>query len=215
MEQNMKNTFSPKALLFDMDGVLFDSLNSWWKSLNEALKKFKQETISKDQFIEEYWGFSLQKNLEKLNIEIDNKDFCNYFYKKYVDHITLFSDTKEILRKLESFPKAIITNTPKKCTMQILEKFHIKDFFDVIVTSDQIKKGKPSPDMVFKACEKLGVEVKQVVLIGDTENDVKAGRAAGCLTIGIQTSSADIVIDHISKLDKIIETNRYLQSNRM
>jgi len=211
----MKTTFSPKALLFDMDGVLVDSLNSWFKSLNEALKKFKQETISKDQFINEYWGFSLQKNLEKLKIDIDNKEFCKYFYKNYVDYITLFSDTKDILRKLESYPKAIITNTPRKCTMQILEKFDIKDFFEVIVTSDQIKEGKPSPDMVFKACEELGVNVKQVVLIGDTENDVKAGRAAGCPTIGIQTSSADIVIDHIGKLDKIIEEDMYLQSKRL
>lgn len=200
----MKTSLSPQALLFDMDGVLVDSLDSWWKSLNDALRKFKHKTISKDQFIEEYWGFSLQENLEKLEIEMKNQEFCNYFYKKYVDNVKLFSDTKYILRKLESFPKAIITNTPAKCTKQILEKFDIKHYFDVVITSDQIKEGKPNPEMVFKACEKLGVDVKQVVLIGDTKNDVKAGRAAGCITIGIQTSSADFVIGHVSKLDQII-----------
>ncbi|MBS3748260.1 MAG: HAD family hydrolase [Candidatus Thermoplasmatota archaeon] len=202
----MKISLSPQALLFDMDGVLVDSLDSWWKSLNNALRRIKHETISKDQFIEEYWGFSLQENLEKLGIEMKNQEFCNYFYKKYVDNVKLFSDTKDILRKLESFPKAIITNTPAKCTKQILEKFDIKQYFDVVITSDQIEEGKPSPEMVFKACEQLEVNVEEVVLIGDTQNDVKAGRAVGCTTIGIQASSADFVIGHISKLDQIINT---------
>jgi phosphoglycolate phosphatase len=80
----------------------------------------------------------------------------------------------------------------------------MKQFFDVFITSDQIEKGKPNPDMIYKACEQLNVNPKNVVLIGDTDNDIKAGHAAGCKTIGIQTE-ADYEINDIYELLNIVK----------
>lgn len=199
------NQLIPSALLFDMDGVLVDSFDSWLKSLNQALKHEPQKPISKETFADEYWGYTLQENLERLGISKENAQFCTSFYDQYTDEIILFSGAKETLEQLQRYPKAIITNTPKTCTQKILEKFNIQHHFSVRITSDQIEKGKPEPDMIFKACHKLHVKPDSVVLIGDTQNDIKAGHAAGCKTIGIKTE-ADYTIDSIKELLDIIKS---------
>lgn len=201
----MKNQYSPDALLFDMDGVLVDSLESWWKSLNQALQHEKQKTISKQTFIDTYWGYTLQENLQKLGIDKDNQQFCQSFYQHHVDEVVLFPKTKQTLEKLNRYPKAIITNTPKSCTRKILEKFQIQHFFSALITSDQIKEGKPAPDMIYKACHQLNIQAENAVLIGDTQNDIKAGQTAGCKTIGIKTK-ADITLDSIEELPTVIVT---------
>ncbi len=197
-------SITPAAILFDMDGVLVDSLDSWWKSLNDALQHFKQETITKEEFIDNYWGNELQENLKKLGLDEKIGVFCNNIYGEYLDNVKVFPGVCKTLEKLEGYPKAIITNTPRDCTLQILEKFDIKNYFDAIITSDQIENGKPAPDIIFEACTQLGVEPRDAALIGDTDNDMAAGKTAGCNTIGIKVKG-DFTLQNISDLTKVIE----------
>jgi HAD superfamily hydrolase (TIGR01509 family) len=195
----------PAAILFDMDGVLVDSLDSWWKSLNAALKNYKNEKISREEFIEKFWGHELLDNLEKLGVDGKIGAFCNNIYYSYIDELKIFSGTKKVLKKLDKYPKAIITNTPRDCAIQILKKFGIDKHFKMIITSDQVQNGKPAPDIVFEACRRLDAKPEEVILIGDTESDVKAGRAAGCRVIGINID-ADFSINSISELPNIINS---------
>ena len=202
MNKNVK--LKPAAILFDMDGVLVDSLDSWWKSLNAALKNYKNKEISRQEFIEKFWGHELLGNLRKLGLDEKIIVFCNNIYYNYIDELKIFAGTKETLKKLKKYPKAIVTNTPRDCTIRILNNFGIDKYFKVIITSDQIERGKPSPDLIYEACKRLGVKTEEVVLIGDTESDVKAGRAAGCKVIGINVD-ADFSIKNISELLNIID----------
>ena len=202
MNKNVK--LKPAAILFDMDGVLVDSLDSWWKSLNAALKNYKNKEISRQEFIEKFWGHELLGNLKKLGLDEKIIVFCNNIYYNYIDELKIFSGTKETLKNLKKYPKAVVTNTPRDCTIRILNNFKIDRYFKVIITSDQIERGKPSPDLVYEACKRLGVKTEEVVLIGDTESDVKAGRAAGCKVIGINVD-ADFSIKNISELLNIID----------
>jgi len=194
----------PKAILFDMDGVLVDSLDSWWLSLNTALEAYNQKKISRDEFIEKYWGHDLYDNIKKMNLPLEVARFCNNVYGKNIDKITIYKETKPTLEKLVKYKKAIITNTPKDCTVQILKKFSIEKFFDFIITSDDVITAKPNPEIVLKACKLLKVEPKDVVLVGDTDSDVKAGKAAGCEVVGINVD-ADYKIKSISELILLLE----------
>ena len=121
-----------------------------------------------------------------------------------IDYIKIFPDTKKTLQQLASYKKAIITNTPTDCTKQILRKLHIKRYFQEIVTSDDVKKAKPDPEIVIKACERLNVKPETAILVGDTQNDVKAGRIAGCTVIGINIPS-DITIHRLYDLTILLK----------
>jgi HAD superfamily hydrolase (TIGR01509 family) len=189
----------PSAILFDMDGVLVDSLDSWWKALNNALKRFKYQEITRDEFIKTYWGHDLKANLKRLQLNPEVAQFCNITYGNHLDYIKIYPDTKSTLKRLASYKKAIITNTPSDCAKQILKKFEIEQYFKDIITSDDVMKAKPDPEIVFKACERLGVDSKTVILVGDTESDVKAGRAAGCTVVGLNID-ADIRIQRLFDL---------------
>ena len=199
--KNMK--LKPGAILFDMDGVLVDSLDSWWLSLNAALKNYNYNEISKEEFINSYWGHDLYDNIKKMNLPLKVGRFCNNVYRQHTDKIKIYAETKDILQKLKNYKKAIITNTPKDCTIKILKRFDIEKYFEFVMTSDDVKMAKPNPEIVIKACKKLGVNPENVVLVGDTDSDVKAGKAAGCKVIGINVD-ADYNIKKISELTSLI-----------
>jgi phosphoglycolate phosphatase len=201
-QKDMK--LSPNAILFDMDGVLVDSLDSWWKALNSALKRFKHQEITRDEFMKTYWGHDLKANLKRLQLNPEVAQFCNITYGNHLEYINIYPDTKSTLMRLASYKKAIITNTPTDCAKQILRKFEIEQYFKEIITSDDVVKAKPSPEIVFKACERLSVDAKTVVLVGDTESDVKAGQAAGCIVVGLNIA-ADITIQRLFDLVDLLQ----------
>ena len=194
----------PSAILFDMDGVLVDSLDSWWNALNYSLKHFKHKTISKKEFIEKYWGHDLFYNLNKMKLPEEVGLFCNEVYYKYVDEIKLYPYVKKTLDKLNSYKKSIITNTPKKCTLQIIKNFELEKYFDFVLTSSDVSFAKPNPEIVIKSCKKFNVKPEDAVLIGDTDSDIKAGKAAGCKVIGVKIK-ADYFINDISELPDILD----------
>jgi HAD superfamily hydrolase (TIGR01509 family) len=193
----------PDAILFDMDGVLIDSLDSWWHALNDALKRFKHTEITRDEFISTYWGHDLRANLKRLKLNPEVADFCNILYGGHIHDIILYPDTKSTLQQLMTYKKAIITNTPTDCAEAILKKFDIGEYFETIVTSDDVQNAKPDPEIVFKACERLGVKPNNVLLVGDTDSDVKAGKAAGCTVVGLRIAG-DITIQNLSELPGLL-----------
>ena len=143
-------------------------------------------------------------NIKTMNIPMKVGLFCNRVYGDYINDIKIYPKTVDVLKKLNSYSKGIITNTPLDCTENILDKFMIRKFFDVVLTSSDVSHGKPSPDLVIKSCELLNVKPKDVVLVGDTDSDVKAGHAAGCKVIGLNVE-ANFTIKKISDLLELLE----------
>ena len=197
--------FKPRAILFDMDGVLVDSLDAWWISLNKSLEAYNYEPISREKFIEKYWGHDLYDNLKTMEIPMEIGNFCNNVYGENINLIKIYTKTKYTLEKLTSYKKSIITNTPKDCAIQILKKFDIQKHFEFVLTSDDVAMAKPDPEIVLKSCEMLDVKPSEVILVGDTDSDVKAGRAAGCIVVGINVK-ADYTIKDISELPILISS---------
>jgi len=175
----------PKAILFDMDGVLVDSLDAWWHSLNHALEKHNMKSISKKMFIEKYWGHDLYENLKRNNLPLKVGMFCNKIYGNYLNSVKIFESVSDVLEKLSIYNKCIVTNTPGECTAQILKKFDLEKYFKFVFTSNDVKLAKPDPEIILLACRRLGIKPEDVVLVGDTDSDIKAGHAAGCKVIGV------------------------------
>jgi len=91
----------------------------------------------------------------------------------------------EMLASLARWPLATITNKRRDTTAEALRLAGLYDRFAVILGGDSVTRKKPSPDPVLEAAEILKIPVGSCAVVGDTENDVRAGRQAGAVTIGV------------------------------
>ncbi len=194
----------PKAILFDLDGVLVDSLDAWWHALNDALRHFKMDEMPKEEFVSKYWGYDLYTNIKRANLPLEVGISCSRFYIKHLDKVKLHPEVPHILESFKDVKKGLVTNTPRDCTEKVLKKFDLSKYFDVIVTGDDVSRGKPDPEIIFKACNHLNVDPRETVLIGDTESDVRAGSMAGCYVIGVKVNG-DMRIEDISELLDVLQ----------
>ena len=191
------------AILFDMDGVLVNSLHAWLAAMNAVLCRYNLPELSEKEFREQYWGHDLFENLHRLGLNDRASHFCVNTFVDHVEDISIFSGAKEVLQQLYQYPKALVTNTPRHCVLKVLDYFDLETYFDVIITSDDVFIGKPNPHMILCACNRLGVNSKNVIFVGDTESDVKAGIAAGCIVVGIGIK-ADTTISSIENLPYLL-----------
>jgi len=201
---NQNNSF-PKAILFDMDGVLIESQDAWWRAINVALTRSQYPPITKTDFVNNLWGNDFKKSVSYLGIDPAVFLECKEWTREYLKHVILKKDAISTLSKLQSkYKLAIITNTQRHITQQVLDQFQLKPFFRSIVCADDVKKGKPAPDIILKACEILQVSVSDVIVIGDTKSDLLACQQAGCQMIGMNFKNDGYSIHYLSELPKII-----------
>jgi len=209
--KSMQNSF-PKAILFDMDGVLIDSQDAWWKAVNIALKCSNYQTITKEEFINNLWGNDFKKSITYLGIKANVFLDCQEWPSEYLKHVVLMKDAISTLSLLEKrFPLAIITNTQRFITEQVLKQFQLTTFFNAIVCADDVKQGKPAPDIIYQACNQLHIPVSDAIVVGDTKTDFLASKHAGCHMIGMNFENNGHTIHHLSEIPQIINQ---LKENR-
>ena len=132
------------------------------------------------------------------------------YYKEhffdFIDYIKLMPDVKKTLGGLKNkgLKLAIATNTYKKQAEGILKKLGLYKFFDAIVGADEVKKGKPSPDMILKALKGLKLKMNEIYFIGDTAIDVKTCKNANCKIIGFKIKG-DKRIDNLNGLLRLVQ----------
>ena len=206
-----------EAVLFDLDGVIINSFESWYRAFNAMLKRYKREEISREDFKAKCWGPDLRHNLDAWNLGEEAGLYCIGKQLELVELIELFPEAKEVLSRIKhKFKVGLVTNTPKKNVSKILEHFQLADLFDVVITGDDVHEGKPNAEMVIEACRRLNVKPENAILVGDTESDFQAGKSAGCTVIGIGTGvgagvdtkscvKTDIEIDmHVETLNELL-----------
>lgn len=195
-----------KAILFDMDGVIIDSFDASYKIFNELRKKCKLGIMSIEEYRKSVWGGFFVDNVKKYlkvndvaGIEIHHKKLIS----KYKRDVKLMPGAKKVLKsiKKKNIKIGLVTNTLRGQTLNALSRHNIKNCFDSIVTGSDVERVKPYPDPVLKLCENLNVAPEEAILVGDTKNDYKAGKAAGCMVVGLN-SDGDLVI---SKLDDLLQ----------
>ena len=196
-----------KAVLFDMDGVLVDSLDAWFHTYNDALKSFGFKELGKKEFAKGF-GSPIEQDINdhfigKTVKEVANRYNANFIKRKKL--VKIFPESKKILSELKKrkIKLALLTNSTTFIALSILKHHKIRKYFDVILAMEDVKKRKPAPDMVLKACKKLGVKPKNAIIVGDTMNDMIAGKRAGCITVGY-TIKGDYMVDKLKEIYKLI-----------
>jgi len=126
-----------------------------------------------------------------------------------------FPNVKKVLKKLrkEKYKIAGVSNRSRLSLIESLKHQKMYEYFDVIVTAEDVENPKPHKDHPLKALEILNIDRKSAIIVGDTDKDILAGKAAGIKTVGvtygwigkeIKKAKPDFVIDRIEELLEII-----------
>jgi len=199
-----------KAVLFDLDGVLIDSYIAWFNQFNETLKHFGHKPI-REKIFRKHWGQSTEDDVRIFMPERTVDEVRQYFadhYDEYMDYLTINPEARSVLKKLKNmkFKLGCVTNSHRDIVKRVLTSQNLRKFFQVIVTADDVKKPKPAPDMLLKACKLLKVAPTQTIFLGDTAIDLKAGKYAGCVVIGFMIKSHNEVSSLVEFLD-LVQSN--------
>lgn len=195
-----------KAILIDLDGTLVDSIPALYQVYLKFLayygKKGTQEEFnaligpSIDEIVE-----ILRKKYElKPSLHDLSTMYVSTLMKQGFEGTVLFPGVKKVLEEAKKAGKklAIITSGTKALVKICLEPFKVLDLFDVIITSEDVSKAKPNPEMYKLALDKLGIAPGDAIAIEDSEAGKEAAMGAGVkaliITHGKPTSVKDATL---------------------
>lgn len=206
-----------KAVIFDLDGTLSDSIHSIKKCGDEALAPLGFGPFP----IEEYKYFigDGAANLVKRALNASGDTELVHFDETYARYIEIFREgcmykvkpydgIPELLEALKKrdIAIAVLSNKPHAETIHVIETLFGKDTFTVIQGQKENVAIKPSPEGVFQILEQLHLTVDDILYLGDTGTDMKTGKSAGAFTVGalwgfrkreeLEENHADAVIEH-------------------
>jgi len=208
-----------KGVIFDGDGVLFDTeklhVIAWKKVFNSHNIELKEDDFTEGVGVEDKTFLKkLQKNRKiKKDLKIEelvrekNKELLKIVNK---ENAKVFEEIKEILKFLKNKYKiAVASNSEKKFVLKVLKITGIYDFFDLIITRDDVKNPKPFPDIYIEVSKKLKIPVENMIAFEDSETGILSAKSSGIFCIAIPATqaleklkNADIIIDKIN-LDNV------------
>jgi len=223
----MKQKFT---ILFDLDGTLVDTAPDLMLAHNHVMTKFGYPTKSTDEIRNlvgkgagaligrSIWG-QAKKEFHSVNdLKIKDqmsKEFVDYYGKNIISESTLITGVKEFLKwcKEQNISMAVCTNKQELLSNDLLKKIGIYDFFEYVAGSDTFDYCKPDPRHLTSVVEILDGDVKKTIMIGDSESDANAAKAAEIPVILLENgytekNTTEIYHNHLIKdfigIEKII-----------
>ncbi len=183
-----------KAVLFDMDGTLLDTLDDLWNAVNAAMREFGCPERTRDE-VRRFVGNGVTRLMELSlpgGLSYPRFDEVVSVYRAYyAAHSEIatkpYDGVCELIRRLteRGIRCAVVSNKPDVSTKKLAEKF----FPEIAVAVGENEaagiRRKPSPDMVFAAAEQLGEDVRDCLYVGDSEVDVETARQAGVRSVAV------------------------------
>ena len=223
----MKQKFT---ILFDLDGTLVDTAPDLMLAHNHVMKKFGYPTKSTDDIRNlvgkgagaligrSIWGQAKKEFSKVLDEKIKDemvKEFVNFYGKNIKNESTLINGVKDFLIwcKEENISMAVCTNKQEYLSNDLLKKIGIYDFFEYVAGSDTFDYCKPDPRHLTNVVEILEGDIKKTIMIGDSETDANAARAAEIPVILLENgytekNATEIYHNHLIKdfvgIEKII-----------
>ena len=227
----MKQKFT---ILFDLDGTLVDTAPDLMLAHNHVMKKFGYPTKSTEDIRNlvgkgagaligiSIWGQAKKEFSKVLDAKIKDemvKEFVNFYGKNIVNESTLVTGVKDFLIwcKEQNISMAVCTNKQEHLSNDLLKKIGIYDFFEYVAGSDTFDYCKPDPRHLTNVVEILDGDVKKTIMIGDSETDANAAKAAEIPVILLENgytekNTTEIYHNHLIKdfigIEKII--SKYL-----
>ncbi len=223
----MKQKFT---VLFDLDGTLVDTAPDLMRAHNHVMKKFGYPTKSTEEIRNlvgkgagaligrSIWGQAKKEFHSVIDLKIKDemsKEFVNYYGKNIINESTLIKGVKDFLIwcKNQNISMAVCTNKQEHLSNDLLKKIGIYDFFEYVAGSDTFDYCKPDPRHLTSVIEILDGDVNKAIMIGDSETDANAAKAAEIPIILLENgytekNTTEIYHNHLVKdfigIEKII-----------
>ena len=189
-----------KAILFDLDGTLIDSVPDLATSVNFMLNKIERKMYSEDTI--RFWvgngAVALVKRALLGQSDITQFDDLKLFdtaIKIFLEHYShnlandtkLYPNVKKSLEQLKSrgYRLSIITNKPYEFIEPILKTLDIYELFEEYIGGDSLDTKKPDPQPLLYMCRKMKLDIEQSIMIGDSKNDIVSASSAGMQSIAL------------------------------
>lgn len=201
--------------IFDLDGTILDSMSMWRTLLENSLLR---HGIYPEPYLSlNIWGFSSARREEylrnKYGLELTSDEISSgfgYYIKRfYANEAVPKPGAVDFLKFLYSrgVKIALATATPVEYMESALDKYDIKRYFDVILTTKEIGVGKSKPDIYDLSCSRLGIDKSDAVIFEDAHYAINTAKNAGYTVIAIDDCWQFRTRDsNISRADRFIES---------
>ena len=204
-----------KAVIFDMDGVLIEAKDWHYKALNNALSLFGME-ISRHDHLVTYDGLPTKKKLEMLSTErglpLELHEFINDMKQQYTLEIVYaqckprFYHEYALSRlKQEGYKLAVASNSIRKTVQIMMEQSALMDYLDFYLSNQDVKLGKPDPEIYTKAIQKMGLLPQECLVVEDNEKGIQAAKASGAWLMEVdevEEVNYQNIMSHIMRIER-------------
>lgn len=205
--------FDFKGAIFDLDGTLIDSMGVWEKIDKEFLKKRNIDMPC--DYIEKISSMSFEKvaqyTINRFNLKESEEELIKEWNRmaiyEYSNNISLKQNVREYLKKLKdnNIKIALSTSSPRILYESVLKNNRIYEYFDVLVSLEDVKRDKNYPDIYLLAAEKLNLNPQDCVGFEDILIGINTLKKAEFKTVGVYDKHADFEIEGIKEIsDKFI-----------
>jgi phosphoglycolate phosphatase len=182
-----------KAVMIDLDGTLADTIPDLAEAANMMLRELDRPGLERE-LIRTFVGKGIPKLVERaLAGSLEGSAPAGLlaralpiYERCYAEvngkHTVIFPGVSEGLRTLRAMqlPLACVTNKAERFTLALLEHLRLARCFEQVIAGDTLPQKKPDPQPLLHACRGFGIAPGDMLMIGDSANDVEAARAAGC-----------------------------------
>nr|WP_239480495.1 phosphoglycolate phosphatase [Parashewanella hymeniacidonis] len=187
-----------KAIAFDLDGTLVDSVPDIHAGVNDMLLELQQPIVSQE-LMRSWVGNGVQKLVERALINTNgtqptveelsstHERFMHHYGLHLNKHSDLYEHVKSTLAsmKKQGYRLAIVTNKPYRFVPDMLEAYGIDVYFELVLGGDSLEKCKPDPLPLNHIISEWNLEKTQLLMVGDSKNDIFAAKSAGVASIGL------------------------------
>lgn len=218
---------SLQAVIVDLDGTMVDTLGDFAVALNLVLRDLSLPPIEA-RAIERLVGKGSEHLVSSVLAEVgapaSRYDEAWASYQKHYlaingEHADVYPGVVEGLTLLREsgLRLACLTNKPTNFALPLLERKGLRAFFEVVFGGDAFERKKPDPMPLLKTCEALGMPPQRTLMIGDSSNDARAARAAGCpvilMTYGYNHGEPVREVDADGFADSLAQAAAMLRAN--